>query len=67
MWLTVLQLIAEVGETLDTFISKVTTGTVPEVHELLCPVKVVISMMQNECEKSDELDKMVELCRLLGT
>ena len=71
MWLTVLPLIAEVGETLDTFIGKVTVGTVPEVHEPLCdhsaqrPVKVVISMMQYSC--CDELNKMAELYRLLRT
>ena len=71
MPLTVLQLIAEVGETLDTFIDKVIAGTVPGVHELLRDhsarraVKVVISMMQNPC--GDELNKMAELCRLLRT
>jgi hypothetical protein len=69
--LTVLQLIAKVGETLDTFIDKVIAGTVPGVHELLRDhsaqraVKVVISMMQNPC--GDELNKMAELCRLLRT
>ena len=71
MSLTVLQLIAKVGGTLDTFIDKVVVGTVPGVHELLCghsaqrAVKVVIAMMQTPC--GDELNKMAELCRLLRT
>lgn len=65
------QVVAEAGETLDAFIVKVRAGTVAGVQGLLSdhsaqrPVKVVISMMQNEC--GDELKKMIELCRLLRT
>jgi hypothetical protein len=63
------QVVAEAGETLDTFVDKVRAGTVAGVHDILSdhsaqrPVKVVISMMQNEC--GSELEKMAALCQLL--
>ena len=63
------QVVAEAGETLDTFIDKVRARTVAGVQKLWSdhsaqrPVKIVISMMQNPC--GGELKKLSDLCRLL--